>query len=97
MIKFRHFFFFKHCILVKARLKLGLDKEKKIWTIIFTSYIIIIIIIIITTTTTIIIMITITIIIIIIIIINMIRAYKKRSKHIKKIQINKYSSLIFVT
>ena len=96
MIKFRHFFFFKHCILVKARLKLGLDKEKKIWTIIFTSYIIIIIIIIITTTTTIIIMITI-IIIIIIIIINMIRAYKKRSKHIKKIQINKYSSLIFVT
>ena len=93
MIKFRHFFFFKHCILVKVRLKLGLDKEKKIWTIIFTSYIIIIIII---TTTTIIIMITI-IIIIIIIIINMIRAYKKRSKHIKKIQINKYSSLIFVT
>ena len=83
MIKFRHFFFFKHCILVKARLKLGLDKEKKIWTIIFTSYIIIIIIIIIITTTTIIIMITI-IIIIIIIIINMIRAYKKRSKHIKK-------------
>ena len=89
MIKFRHFFFFKHCILVKVRLKLGLDKEKKIWTIIFTSYIIIIIIII---TTTIIIMIT-----IIIIIINMIRAYKKRSKHIKKTQINKYSSLIFVT
>ena len=78
MIKFRHFLFFKHCILVKVRLKLGLDKEKKIWTIIFTSYIIIIIIIIITTTT-IIIMIT-----IIIIIINMIRAYKKRSKHIKK-------------
>ena len=77
MIKFRHFLFFKHCILVKVRLKLGLDKEKKIWTIIFTSYIIIIIIIIITTTT-IIIMIT-----IIIIIINMIRAYKKRSKHIK--------------
>ena len=74
MIKFRHFFFFKHCILVKVRLKLGLDKEKKIWTIIFTSYIIIIIII----TTTIIIMIT-----IIIIIINMIRAYKKRSKHKK--------------
>ena len=95
MIKFRHFFFFKHCILVKVRLKLGLDKEKKIWTIIFTSYIIIIIMIIITTTT-IIIMATI-IIIIIIIIINMIRAYKKRSKHIKKIQINKYSSLIFVT
>ena len=95
MIKFRHFFFFKHCILVKVRLKLGLDKEKKIWTIIFTSYIIIIIII---TTTTIIIMITtIIIIIIIIIIINMIRAYKKRSKHIKKTQINKYSSLIFVT
>ena len=94
MIKFRHFFFFKHCILVKVRLKLGLDKEKKIWTIIFTSYIIIIIIIIITTTT---IIIMITIIIIIIIIINMIRAYKKRSKHIKKIQINKYSSLIFVT
>ena len=94
MIKFRHFFFFKHCILVKVRLKLGLDKEKKIWTIIFTSYIIIIIMIIITTT--IIIMVTI-IIIIIIIIINMIRAYKKRSKHIKKIQINKYSSLIFVT
>ena len=93
MIKFRHFFFFKHCILVKVRLKLGLDKEKKIWTIIFTSYIIIIIII----TTTTIIMITIIIIIIIIIIINMIRAYKKRSKHIKKIQINKYSSLIFVT
>ena len=93
MIKFRHFFFFKHCILVKVRLKLGLDKEKKIWTIIFTSYIIIIIMIIITTTT-IIIMAT---IIIIIIIINMIRAYKKRSKHIKKIQINKYSSLIFVT
>ena len=92
MIKFRHFFFFKHCILVKVRLKLGLDKEKKIWTIIFTSYIIIIIIIvIIITTTTIIIMIT------IIIIINMIRAYKKRSKHIKKTQINKYSSLIFVT
>ena len=90
MIKFRHFFFFKHCILVKVRLKLGLDKEKKIWTIIFTSYIIILIIII--TTTTIIIMIT-----IIIIIINMIRAYKKRSKHIKKTQINKYSSLIFVT
>ena len=85
MIKFRHFFFFKHCILVKVRLKLGLDKEKKIWTIIFTSYIIIIIMIIITTTT-IIIMVT----IIIIIIINMIRAYKKRSKHIKKIQINKY-------
>ena len=77
MIKFRHFFFLKHCTLVKVRLKLGLDKEKKIWTIIFTSYIIIIIIII--TTTTIIIMIT-----IIIIIINMIRAYKKRSKHIKK-------------
>ena len=53
------------------------------------------------TTTTIIIMVTIIIliiiIIIIIIIINMIRAYKKRSKHIKKIQINKYSSLIFVT
>ena len=96
MIKFRHFFFFKHCILVKVRLKLGLDKEKKIWTIIFTSYIIIIIMIIITTTT-IIIMVTIIIIIIIIIIINMIRAYKKRSKHIKKIQINKYSSLIFVT
>ena len=95
MIKFRHFFFFKHCILVKVRLKLGLDKEKKIWTIIFTSYIIIIIMIIITTT--IIIMVTIIIIIIIIIIINMIRAYKKRSKHIKKIQINKYSSLIFVT
>ena len=94
MIKFRHFFFFKHCILVKVRLKLGLDKEKKIWTIIFTSYIIIIIIIITTTTTIIIITI---IIIIIIIIINMIRAYKKRSKHIKKIQINKYSSLIFVT
>ena len=95
MIKFRHFLFFKHCILVKVRLKLGLDKEKKIWTIIFTSYIIIIIIIIliiIITTTTIIIMIT-----IIIIIINMIRAYKKRSKHIKKTQINKYSSLIFVT
>ena len=92
MIKFRHFFFFKHCILVKVRLKLGLDKEKKIWTIIFTSYIIIIIIVIIITTTTIIIMIT-----IIIIIINMIRAYKKRSKHIKKTQINKYSSLIFVT
>ena len=90
MIKFRHFFFFKHCILVKVRLKLGLDKEKKIWTIIFTSYIIIIIIVIIITTTTIIIMIT-------IIIINMIRAYKKRSKHIKKTQINKYSSLIFVT
>ena len=78
MIKFRHFFFFKHCILVKVRLKLGLDKEKKIWTIIFTSYIIIIIVIIIITTTTIIIMIT-----IIIIIINMIRAYKKRSKHKK--------------
>ena len=94
MIKFRHFFFFKHCILVKVRLKLGLDKEKKIWTIIFTSYIIIIIMIIITTTT---IIIMVTIIIIIIIIINMIRAYKKRSKHIKKIQINKYSSLIFVT
>ena len=93
MIKFRHFFFFKHCILVKVRLKLGLDKEKKIWTIIFTSYIIIIIMIIITTT----IIIMVTIIIIIIIIINMIRAYKKRSKHIKKIQINKYSSLIFVT
>ena len=92
MIKFRLFFFFKHCILVKVRLKLGLDKEKKIWTIIFTSYIIIIIIVIIITTTTIIIMIT-----IIIIIINMIRAYKKRSKHIKKTQINKYSSLIFVT
>ena len=96
MIKFRHFFFLKHCTLVKVRLKLGLDKEKKIWTIIFTSYIIIIIIIIIIimiiiiTTTTIIIMIT-------IIIINMIRAYKKRSKHIKKTQINKYSSLIFVT
>ena len=73
-----------------------MDKEKKIWTIIFTSYIIIIImiiiIIILITTTTIIIM-----IIIIIIIINMIRAYKKRSKHIKKTQINKYSSLIFVT